>query len=84
MEQYYGYLKDVYEEQAYVDTNQLTDYYYDMAYEGKWREGLQFPSTAPTPATIPSLIRPDSQSAQFGGSRTHATVSCPKAFRVNL
>lgn len=27
---------------CYVDTNQLTDYYYDMAYDGKWQEGLQF------------------------------------------
>ena len=37
--QYYGYLMDLYEERSYVDTNQLTDYYYDMAYEGRWREG---------------------------------------------
>ena len=44
--QYYGYLKDLYEEKAYVDTNQLTDYYYYMAYEGKWREGLQFMADA--------------------------------------
>ena len=44
--QYYGYLKDLYEEKAYVDTNQLTDYYYDMAYEGKWCEGLQFMADA--------------------------------------
>ena len=44
--QYYGYLKDLYEEKAYVDTNQLTDYYYDMAYEGRWREGLQFMADA--------------------------------------
>ena len=44
--QYYGYLKDLYEEKAYVDTNQLTDYYYDMAYEGRWREGLQFMAEA--------------------------------------
>ena len=44
--QYYGYLKELYEVKAYVDTNQLTDYYYDMAYEGKWREGLQFMADA--------------------------------------
>ena len=44
--QYYGYLMDLYEERSYVDTNQLTDYYYDMAYEGKWREGLQFMADA--------------------------------------
>mgnify|MGYP000783014111 CR=1 FL=1 len=44
--QYYGYLMDLYEERSYVDTNQLTDYYYDMAYEGKWCEGLQFMADA--------------------------------------
>ena len=44
--QYYGYLKELYEVKAYVDTNQLTDYYYDMAYEGRWREGLQFMADA--------------------------------------
>ena len=44
--QYYGSLKDLYEEKAYVDTNQVTDYYYDMAYEGRWREGLQFMADA--------------------------------------
>lgn len=44
--QYYGYLKELYEVKACVDTNQLTDYYYDMAYEGKWREGLQFMADA--------------------------------------
>ena len=44
--QYYGYLKELYEVKAYVDTNQLTDYYYDMAYEGEWREGLQFMADA--------------------------------------
>ena len=32
----------MFSEKAYLNTNQLTDYYYDMAYEGKWREGLQF------------------------------------------
>nr|WP_308246899.1 PD-(D/E)XK nuclease domain-containing protein [uncultured Prevotella sp.] len=31
---------------CYVDTNQLTDYYYDMAYDGKWQEGLQFMADA--------------------------------------
>ena len=40
--QYYEYLKELFEEKAYVDTNRLTDYYYDMAYDGKWREGLEF------------------------------------------
>ena len=44
--QYYGYLKELYEEKARVNTNQLTDYYYDMAYDGKWREGLEFMADA--------------------------------------
>lgn len=46
--QYYGYLKELYEAKSYVDTNQLTDYYYDMAYDGKWREGLRFMADAYT------------------------------------
>ena len=29
-----------------MDTNQLTDYYYDMAYDGKWEEGLRFMADA--------------------------------------
>ena len=33
---------ELFEEKAYVDTNRLTDYYYDMAYDGQWKEGLQF------------------------------------------
>ncbi len=40
--QYYGYLKEMYEEKATLNVNKLTDYYYDMAYDGKWREGLTF------------------------------------------
>ena len=40
--QYYEYLMEQYEEKASLDVEQLTDYYYDMAYEGKWQEGLQF------------------------------------------
>ncbi len=44
--QYYGYLEEMYSQKAYVDTNQLTDYYYDMAYDGKWQEGLQFMADA--------------------------------------
>jgi hypothetical protein len=39
--QYYGYLEEEYQAKAYVDVNQLTDYYYDMAYDGKWEEGLR-------------------------------------------
>ena len=40
--QYYSYLLEMFSEKAYLNTNQLTDYYYDMAYDGRWREGLQF------------------------------------------
>ena len=40
--QYYGYLLEQYKEKARLDTNRLTDYFYDMAYDGHWREGLQF------------------------------------------
>ena len=44
--QYYGYLEEEYQAKAYVDVNQLTDYYYDMAYVGKWEEGLRFMADA--------------------------------------
>ena len=44
--QYYGYLQELFEEKARLDTNKLTDYYYDMAYDGKWQEGLQFMADA--------------------------------------
>lgn len=44
--QYYGYLEEEYQSKAYVDVNQLTDYYYDMAYDGKWEEGLRFMADA--------------------------------------
>ena len=44
--QYYGYLEEEYQAKSYVDTNQLTDYYYDMAYDGKWEEGLRFMADA--------------------------------------
>ncbi len=40
--QYFGYLKEMFEEKATLSVNRLTDYYYDMAYDGKWREGLTF------------------------------------------
>ncbi len=40
--QYYEYLLEQYNEKSPLDTGKLEDYYYDMAYEGKWREGLQF------------------------------------------
>ena len=44
--QYYGYLEEEYQAKAYVNVNQLTDYYYDMAYDGKWEEGLRFMADA--------------------------------------
>ena len=44
--QYYGYLEEEYQAKSYVDTNKLTDYYYDMAYDGKWEEGLRFMADA--------------------------------------
>lgn len=44
--QYYGYLEEEYQSKSYVDTNRLTDYYYDMAYEGVWEEGLRFMADA--------------------------------------
>ena len=44
--QYYGYLEEEYQAKAYVDVNQLTDYYYDMAYDDKWEEGLRFMADA--------------------------------------
>lgn len=40
--QYYEYLLEQYEEKAFLDTNQLEDYFYDMAYDGKWHDALQF------------------------------------------
>ena len=44
--QYYGYLEEEYQAKSYVDTNRLTDYYYNMAYEGVWEEGLRFMADA--------------------------------------
>ena len=44
--QYYTYLQELFEEKARLDTNALTDYYYDMAYDGKWQEGLRFMADA--------------------------------------
>lgn len=46
--QYYEYLMELYEEKASVDTEQLETYYYDMAYDGKWHDGLQFLADAYT------------------------------------
>ena len=44
--QYYEYLKEQYDEKAPLDTNKLTDYFYDMAYDGKWEEGLRYMAEA--------------------------------------
>ena len=44
--QYYGYLEEEYQAKSYVNTDKLTDYYYDMAYDGKWEEGLRFMADA--------------------------------------
>ena len=40
--QYYNYLKELFEEKASLNTEKLTDYYYDMAYDGKWEYALQY------------------------------------------
>ena len=44
--QYYSYLQELFEEKASLNTELLTDYYYDMAYDGKWEAGLQFMADA--------------------------------------
>ncbi len=44
--QYYEYLLELIDAKAYISTNQLTDYYYDMAYDGNWREALQYMADA--------------------------------------
>lgn len=44
--QYYEYLLEQYEEKSPLNTSKLTDYYYDMAYDGKWCEGLLFMADA--------------------------------------
>ena len=40
--QYYNYLREQYKGKVSLNVGHLTDYYYDMAYDGKWREGLQY------------------------------------------
>ena len=40
--QYYEYLMELFEEKAWVDTNQLGEYFYEMAYEGRWHDALRF------------------------------------------
>ena len=44
--QYYEYLLELIDAKAYISNNQLTDYYYDMAYDGKWRDALQYMADA--------------------------------------
>lgn len=44
--QYYSYLQELFEEKAHLNTEVLTDYYYDMAYDGQWQKGLQFMAEA--------------------------------------
>ena len=44
--QYYEYLLELIDAKAYISNNQLTDYYYDMAYDGNWREALQYMADA--------------------------------------
>ena len=44
--QYYEYLIEMYKEKARVDVNKLMDHYDDMAFDGKWRDGMQFMADA--------------------------------------
>lgn len=44
--QYYGYLLEQYQEEKFVDLNQIKILFTYMALEGKWREGLQFMADA--------------------------------------
>ena len=44
--QYYGYLLEQYQEEKFVDLNQMKILFTYMALEGKWREGLQFMADA--------------------------------------
>lgn len=44
--QYYEYLLELIDAKAYISNNRLTDYYYDMAYEGKWHDALQYMADA--------------------------------------
>ena len=46
--QYYEYLVELYEEKAPLDTDRLYNGFYDMAYDGRWKEGLQFMADAYT------------------------------------
>ncbi len=44
--QYYEYLMELIDTKAVVDTSLLSNYYYDMAYDGKWRDALQYMADA--------------------------------------
>ena len=44
--QYYEYLEEEFQAKSYVDVDKLTDYFYDMAYDGHWEEGLRFMADA--------------------------------------
>ncbi|MDD2953052.1 MAG: ATP-binding protein [Parabacteroides sp.] len=40
--QYYEFMLEEYQDSRYVSLNHLQDFYYDMAYEGRWREAFEF------------------------------------------
>lgn len=46
--QYYEYLLEEYQSKnkKYINLNNLRDLFYDMSYDGKWREALEFISHA--------------------------------------
>ena len=44
--QYYGFLLDEYKDKVSLNTEELTNYFYDMAFEGKWREALEYMANA--------------------------------------
>lgn len=40
--QYYEFMLEEYQERRYIDLNSMLDLFYDMAYDGHWRESLEF------------------------------------------
>lgn len=44
--QYYNYLLEEYSQHSRININTLNDYYDDMAFEGKWKDALQYISDA--------------------------------------
>ena len=44
--QYYEFLLDEYKDKAALNTELLMNYFYDMAFEGKWREALEYMADA--------------------------------------